>query len=376
MQQQASSRWPRRLLVVALLITLLGSLLVVTSLYTGEFDSIYDPRLNNETEFQGADTHVVNVSSGCYRAVSINGNSDFEITMTKLDGSARVGGALENKNCSPDVQVMATDKTDFKTVASWQITESAEYALDVECSASTDCQEQVGWLISVDKLEYGIFESKSLMASGLMCTLGLLLLPLSAILMAATKSKGKSKMMIVQADGSLTPVTNLNPAMIQQINNGEGLQQDVTNEVAGPFADSPPTLGNDQAVSGPFADSGIGQQDGSFVDGREDVQSGILMTTDQVYALMRGDVEGAGELVQDPFVTAKLQPTATEKQQKIQQKENDVLISFWDEGGSDSVKTTPAITPINSSKTTPAVPIKNDSTSKEDENSWKQWDEM
>ena len=100
------------------------------------------------------------------------------------------------------------------------------------------------------------------------------------------------------------------------------------------------------------------------------------MTTDQVYSLMRGDVEGAVELVQDPFVTAKLQPTATEKQQKIQQKENDVLISSWDEGGSGSVKATPTITPINRSKTTPVVPIKSDSASKEDENTWKQWDEM
>ena len=374
--QQASSRWPQRLLVIALLITLLGSLLAVMSLYSGEFDSIYDPRLNNEAEFQGADTHVVNVSSGCYRAVSIEGNSDFKITMTKLDGSARVGGALENKNCSPDVQVMATDKADFKTVASWQITESAEYALDVECSASAECQEQIGWLISVDKLEYGLFESKSLLAGLSLCTLGIILLPLSAILMATTKSKGKSKMMIVQADGSLTPVTNLNQAMIPQMNDGEGLQQGVANEVAGPFADSPPTLGNNQSVSGPFADSGIGQQDGSFVDGSGDVQSGIMMTTDQVYALMRGDVEGAGELVQDPFVTAKLQPTPTEKRQNIQQKENDVLISWWDEGGSESVKTTPAIKPINRSKTIPVVPSKNESASKEDENTWKQWDEM
>ncbi|MDA0649225.1 MAG: hypothetical protein O3B00_08025 [archaeon] len=374
MQQQASSRWPQRLLVVALAITLLGSLLLAMN--TEELDSIFDPRLNNEVEFQGADTHVVNISSGCYRAISINGNSDFEITMTKLDGSARVGGALENKNCLVDFQAMASDSTDFKTVASWQITESAEYALDIECSASIDCQEQVGWLISVDDMQYGMFESKGLLAGGLMCVLGILLLPLAGIIMVANRSKGKSKMMIVQADGTLTPVTNLNPAMIQRINNGEELQQVVANEVTGPFADSPPTLGNSQSVSGPFADSGIGQQDGSFVDGSGDVQSGIMMTTDQVYALMRGDVEGAGELVQDPFVTAKLQPTPSEKQQKIQQKENDVLISSWDEGGSDSVKVTPPITSINPSKKTPVVPIKNDSASKEDGNTWKQWDEM
>jgi len=372
--QQASSRWPQRLLVAALVIILLGSLLLAMN--TEELDSIFDPRLNNEVEFQGDGTHVVNISSGCYRAISIDGKSDFEITMTKLDGSARVGGALENNNCLIDFQAMASDNTDFKTVASWQITESAEYALDVECSASADCQEQVGWLVSVEGIQDEMFGSKSLLAGLSMCMIGILLLPLSVILMAATKSKGKSKMMIVQADGSLTPVADLDQATIQQMNNGEVLQQDAGNEVAGPFADSPSTLENSQSVSGPFADSGIGQQDGSFVDGSGDVQSGIMMTTDQVYALMRGDVEGAGELVQDPFVTAKLQPTLAEKQQNIQQKENDVLISSWDEGGADSVKTTPVKTPINRSKTTPLVPTKNDSASEEDENTWKQWDEM
>lgn len=374
MQQQASSRWPQRLLVVALVITLLGSLLLAMN--TEELDSIFDPRLNNEVEFQGADTQVVNISSGCYRAISIDGNSDFEITMTKLDGSARVGGAIENKNCLVDYQAMASDNTDFETVASWQIAESAEYALDIECSASTDCQEQVGWLVYVDEMQYGMFESTGLLAGGFMCVLGILLLPLSGILMAASRSKGRSKMMIVQADGTLTPVTNLNQVMIQQINNGGELQQVVGNEVAGPFADSPATLENNQSVSGPFADSGIGQEGGSFVDGSGDVQSGIMMTTDQVYALMRGDVEGAGELVRDPFVTAKLQPTPAEKQQNIQQKENDVLISSWDEGGSGSIKVTSPITPVNPSKTTPKLPIKNDSASKEDENTWKQWDEM
>jgi hypothetical protein len=374
MQQQASSRWPQRLLVIALAIILLGALLLVMS--TEEIDSVFDPRLNNEGEFQGADTQVVNISSGCYRAISINGNSDFEITMTKLDGSARVGGALENKNCLADYQAMASDNTDFETVASWQIAESAEYALDIECSASADCQEQVGWLVSIDEMQYGMFESKGLLAGGFMCVLGILLLPLSGILMAATKSKGKSKMMIVQADGTLTPVTNLNQVMIQQINNGGESQQIGGNEIAGPFADSPATLENNQSVSGPFADSGIGQQDGSFVDGSGDVQSGIMMTTDQVYSLMRGDVEGAGELVQDPFITAKLQQTPTEKQQNIQQKENDVLISSWDEGGAYSVKATPPITLINRSKTTTVVPIKDGSSSKEDEDTWKQWDEM
>jgi len=372
MQQQASSRWPRRLLVVALLITLIGTILLASN--TDELDSVFDPRLNNEVEFQGAETQIVDISSGCYRAISIVGYGDFEVTLTKLDGSARVGEALENKNCLVDFQAMASDQTNFKTVASWQVSESAEYALDIECSESTDCQQQVGWFVSVDEMQYGMFESKGLLVGGFMCVLGILLLPLSGILMAASRSGGKSKMMIVQDDGTLTPVTNLNQAMIQQINNEGELQQVIGNEVAGPFADSPTIIG--ESVSGPFADSGIGPQDGSFVDGTSDVQRGTMMTTDQVYSLMRGDIEGASELFQDPFLTAKLEQTPSEKQQQIQQQENDILISSWDEGDSDTATYTAPVTPKNRNKKTPVAPIKRNDNTKEDEDSWKEWDEM
>ena len=372
MQQQASSRWPRRLLIVALLITLIGSILLAIN--TDDIDSVFDPRLNNEAEFHGAETQTVNISSGCFRAISITGDADFEVTLTKLDGSARVGEALVNNNCMSDFQAMSSDQTDFKTLASWQVTESAEYALDIECSDSLDCQQQVGWFVSVDEIQFGMFESKGLVVGMTMCCAGILLLPFSAILMAATRSKGKSKLMMVNTDGTLTPVTNLNEAMIQQMNNGEGLQQNSNNGVAGPFADSPETMG--EAVSGPFADSGIGQQDNSFVDGTSDVQRGTMMTTDQVYALMRGDIEGASELFQDPFMTAKLQNTPSEKQQQIKQQENDILISSWDEGDSNATITPPAVSAITRSKKTPILPFGDKNIPEESKDSWKEWDEM
>ena len=371
MQQHTGSRWPRRLLIFALLITLSGTIIFASS--TDEINSVVDPRLNNEVEFQGTGTQIVNISSGCYRAISITGDSDFEATLTKLDGSARVGEALDNKNCMSDFQAMSSDQTNFKTIASWQVSESAEYALDIECSDSADCQQQVGWFVSIDDIQYGMFGSKSLIIGTSMCLMGILLLPLSAILMAANKSKGKSKLMMVNADGTLTPITNLNDAAVQQFNNGEMVPQN-DNNVAGPFADSPITMG--ETVAGPFADSGIGAQDGSFVDGTSDVQRGTMMTTDQVYALMRGDVEGASELFQDPFLTAKLQQTPSEKQQQIQQQENDILISSWDEGDSDTANSIAPVSAVSHNKRKPISSNKEVNKSEDDSDSWKQWDEM
>ena len=372
MQQQTGSRWPRRLLVIALIITLCGSIIFASS--TAELDSVVDPSLNNEIEFQGTGTQIVNISSGCYRAISIAGDGDFEVTLTKLDGSARVGEALSNKNCLTDFQSMSfANQTDFKIIASWQVSESAEYALDIECSDSLDCQQQVGWFVSIDDIQYGMFGSKKFIVGTSMCLMGILLLPLSAILMATNKPKNKSKLMMVNTDGTLTPITNLNDAAVQQFNNEEVMPQN-DNHVAGPFADSPITMG--ETVAGPFADSGIGQQDGSFVDGTKDVQRGTMMTTDQVYALMRGDVEGASELFQDPFLTAKLQQTPSEKQQQIQQQENDILISSWDEGDSSIANSIAPESAVSRNTRKPISSKKDADKPEEDSDSWKQWDEM
>lgn len=375
MQQQAGSRWPRRLLVAALTITLLGSILIMMS--QDDVFSYTDPRLNNEVEFQGSGTHVVDIDKGCFRVIALQEESDFEVVLTKLDGSARVGDSLQNKDCLVDFQAMDGDNSAFKIIASWQINQSAEYALDIECSTADNCQQQTGWLVSIDEIQYGMFGSKSLIFGGSMCLVGLLLVPLSAILMAANRSKGKGKLMMVNQDGTLIPIQYNDQVMMQQNNSNLEAQQGIGNGVAGPFADSDNAINNQQTISSPFADNGIGQQqDDSFVDASDDVRSGRMMTTDQVYSLMRGDVEGASEFLQDPFVSAKLQPTEDEKKQQMLQQENNLQISSWDEGrpnppASDSLTTQP----IRSKRAT-VTPLKNESKTDSDENSWKQWDEM
>ena len=53
------------------------------------------------------------------------------------------------------------------------------------------------------------------------------------------------------------------------------------------------------------------------MDGARDVQAGSMLTTEQVYALMRGDVESATpqeeqrEHVADPFTSPAIQQTST-----------------------------------------------------------------
>ncbi len=108
--------------------------------------------------------------------------------------------------------------------------------------------------------------------------------------------------MIVGPDGQLMPLTDLTPEVVQnQINSmNQGATDGVGFDVrTGEYMHQ----GNDAS-----------QQQ---MDGARDVQAGSMLTTEQVYALMRGDVESATpqeemqEQVADPFPTPSIRPSTT-----------------------------------------------------------------
>ena len=82
---------------------------------------------------------------------------------------------------------------------------------------------------------------------------------------------------MVGEDGRLVPITDLNPDHPTLFNQPE------------------PSMPTQPSVAPPFADTAEHQPSQEFVDGLNDVAAGSLLTTEQVYALMRGDVEGAQE---------------------------------------------------------------------------------
>ena len=105
--------------------------------------------------------------------------------------------------------------------------------------------------------------------------------------------------MVVGPDGNLMPLTDLTPDVVQnQLNDmNKGTQEEVGFDVrTGEYMK-------------PESKLGMQQQDGT-----QDVQAGSMLTTEQVYALMRGDVESASQPEQeleiaDPFPTPPVQRT-------------------------------------------------------------------
>ena len=125
------------------------------------------------------------------------------------------------------------------------------------------------------------------------------------------------------------------------------------------FNQPDPSVPTQPSVAPPFADTAEHQPSQEFVDGLNDVAAGSLLTTEQVYALMRGDVEGAQN-------TPRLDATKRPVQRGHQGTANAAAIASWDEG-------VPLASPKPWSEKQPLLPEKQTLTNRAS-NAWKEWD--
>lgn len=327
MEQQKKSRWPFRIMMASLVCLVLGSVLLLTEMDT--VDELLDPRNNNiavintETDKQ---TLIEIDDAGCYRAFGTG--FDGNVTVFHLD-DALIGDSLRESKCKLDWEAMSSDGQAFDTLGTWIISEKGEYILEIECDG--DCGNETIWFTSIDSMEEGVLSSTSLLAGGFMCCFGILLLPLSGVLLAFSQNRKKNVMVVVGPDGNLMPLTDYTPDNIQS------QLQEQRNET---------TEGLDFDIrTGEY----VGQKDSTpqmQMGGQQHVAAGSMLTTEQVYALMRGDVDSAStpeeETVPDPFPTSpgssivtskpaiKTQSEVEKQSRKIPKAENQDWQS-WDE---------------------------------------------
>ncbi len=289
MEQQKKSRWPFRILITALVSLVIGSVLLLSEMDT--MAEILDPRNNNVSELN-TQTEVQKLveidDAGCYRAYGVG--FDGNVTLYDLDGYEN-GEPITESKCKLDYQAMASDGQEFETLGTWIISTEGDYILQVECYG--ECENETIWLTSIDSMEDGLLSSTPLLTGAMMCCLGVLLLPLSGVLLAFSQNRKKNVMVVMGPDGNLMPLTDYTPDNIQsQLNQQknettDGLDFDIR---TGEYVD--PKSTNAQAQ----------------MEGQQHVAAGSMLTTEQVYALMRGDVESAStpeeEVVPDPFPTS------------------------------------------------------------------------
>lgn len=290
MEEQKKSRWPFRILIASLVSLVLGSVLLLSQMDT--VDELLDPRNNNiaviNTETDPLAAAIEVDDAGCYRAYGTG--FDGNVTLSELDVDL-IKEPLKESKCKLDWEAMSSDGQAFDTLGTWIIVDKGEYILEVECEG--DCGNETIWFTSIDSMEDGVLSSTSLLTGGLLCCLGILFLPLSGVLLAFSQNRKKNVMVVVGPDGNLMPLTDYTPDNVQaQLNQQrddttDGLDFDIrTGEYVSPKApDSQVQMG-----------------------GQQHVAAGSMLTTEQVYALMRGDVDSAStteeKTVPDPFPTS------------------------------------------------------------------------
>ena len=309
MEDGKKSPWPLRMLIAAMACFVLGSVLLF-----GQMDNIadsLDPERNHIDSLDAGAERPKPVTvdeGGCYRAYAVD-SFEGNVTISELDGSVEKDPVDESK-CKLDWGAMSADgSVEYAVLGSWVLKEG-DYLLRVECQGP--CANETIWLTSIDQMESGLLDAPLIMVGGVICCLGIFLLPLSGVLLAFSQNRKQSVMMVVGPDGKVMPLTDLTPDVVQdQINAmNEGTTDGIGFDVrTGEYMNKEQPNSTQQ------------------IDGASDVQAGSMLTTEQVYALMRGDVESAtpqdeNQQVADPFPTPKIQPTAVAPAFEIKQKQD------------------------------------------------------
>lgn len=338
------SPWALRITVVCGGVFLLGLLLI-----SGQASSVmtaFDPRETHELSVEAEGTFLTGtLDDTCYRFYQHEDDRNMAVTLHRIEGSAMVDDPVPTANCSADWQPMASDGSLFIQTSSWVLNGTSEHALVVTCE--NDCAGEQGYLVSVDRLQNEMFANTPLVLGSMMCCFGLLSTPVALIFYLTSKPNRAPKVMMVNADGQLVPLTHLTPeqtAMMQQ-----------------QPADSTPQ----QSVAPPFADTVEAPQKDTFVDGLPDVAAGQMLTTEQVFALMNGDVEAAKEHARSERHQIDSAEVA------IKEAANAAAIASWDEG------VDLATNPYEPSKPQPASrsPAARANDAGKDQ-FWKEWDEQ
>ena len=318
MAEGASRRapWAKRFAIAGALFLVFGAILINSQ--NQAIDSMYDPRTISTVEIQeDVPTNFEVVDKGCYMAITKQSAPSIEVTLTPIIGSDDASESLTPTSCFSDWSPMATDGTSFVIHEQWVTEENGEMIASTTC-LQEECDDYTVWIVHVeDTWMFEVLEFRGLVFGLGICCLGLIFLPLAGLIAySARNSALHGTIKVLDNDGIL----------LQSYESQEELMAALKNTNS-PLYQS----------SGANTPPGDEEQEDGFVDGSKDVMQGTMMTTEQVYGFMRGEVPETVHQVDDPFPDS---PTPT--RQPVKKKvDNTSTISDWDMGdSSDAEKVT------------------------------------
>jgi len=179
------SPWPRRIMIAGLALGLIGSLGL--SFILDDFRDYYDPREMSEhtVDYDAGSNTVLNLSAGCW-VVNVEGSdSDYDVSFQYVENGAAAGEV--SNDCRSDFQASAGD-ADFSKITTLEIKKSSQVLVIIDCDEQDGCQNPLFFTNSEDVL-YKMAGDSGLWAVFATCCLGALLFPLGWLLVSINRSK-------------------------------------------------------------------------------------------------------------------------------------------------------------------------------------------
>ena len=179
------SPWPRRIMIAGLALGFIG--VIGFSLIFDDFRDYYDPREMSEfsVDYDSGTNTVLNLSSGCW-VVNVEGSeADYDVSFQHVENGAAAGEVSDD--CRSDFQA-SSDDADFSKITTLDVEKSSQVLVIIDCEEQDGCENPLYFTNSEDVL-YEMAGDFGLWAVLGTCCVGGLLFPLGWLLVSINKSK-------------------------------------------------------------------------------------------------------------------------------------------------------------------------------------------
>ena len=165
-------------------------------------EGFYDPRVTKEHTAEYGEVNAITLGPGCW-VVNVEGSdSDYDVSFNYIEDDT-AGGAV-SEDCKTDFQSSAD--VDFDTVAKLDIEETSEILVTISCKSDGDCENPLLFTDGGAIVNKMLTDSNVLITGGL-CCVGFILVPLGWLLISI--NRGRENQVHISQNQIVTAMTPL-----------------------------------------------------------------------------------------------------------------------------------------------------------------------